>query len=334
MYQFPDWQRENWIEAQGNPVVNYRTEDGVKTAIGDPTVLIPGEFDDGWHLFCHGFRNDNYAPRLFHFVSENGDCWDMKRMVDIEANPTYLFRDGSRWILYYTAALLDKTQQEKYGAINVIRARVSDDLENWSEPVDLLMPELPWERETDPSEVWRVEVRNPCVCKLPNGRYRMYYSGGTVLLRDCGYEEPKYIGYAESDSPLGPFVKAAEPILGPDAAMAHRNYGAGAPKVFRWREQFLGLYNSIYVDENQVSRSAINLLLSSDGISWEEAPFNPIILPTDKGWNSNLIYQLDLVQLGDELRIYYNARSGAADAAEGIGFSVLKGFSEPVTKMR
>ena len=96
----------------------------------------------------------------------------------------------------------------------------------------------------------------------------------------------------------------------------------------------MGLYNSIYVDENQVSRSAINLLLSSDGISWEEAPFNPIILPTDKGWNSNLIYQLDLVQLGDELRIYYNARSGAADAAEGIGFSMLRGFSEPVTKMR
>ena len=25
---------------------------------------------------------------------------------------------------------------------------------------------------------------------------------------------------------------------------------------------------------------------------------------------------------------------GAADAAEGIGFSVLRGFSEPVTKMR
>ena len=68
MYQFPDWQRENWIEAAGKPGVNYRTEDGVKTAIGDPTVLIPGEFDDGLHLFCHGFRNDNYAPRLFHFV--------------------------------------------------------------------------------------------------------------------------------------------------------------------------------------------------------------------------------------------------------------------------
>lgn len=331
---FPDFQPENWTEYTCNPVVDYRTPDGVKTAVGDPTVVLPGEFDGLWHLFCHGFRNDNYAPLLFHFVSEDGLVWENRQMQPMEVNPTYLFRDGNRWILYYSAVLYTPAEQAAYQVANVLRARWSEDLEHWSEPVDLLAPELPWEREADPDRAWCIQTRNPCMCRLPNGRYRLYYSAGTVLLRDCGYEEPKYISFAEADSPLGPFIRHGSPILAPDNAIPHRNYGAGALKVFSWREQFLGLYNSIYVDDAGVSRSAINVVVSRDGITWTEAPYNPIIRPTDRGWNSTLIYQLDLVQWGNELRLYYNARQGSADGSEAIGCAMLNRGTEIVAKLR
>ncbi|HID10332.1 MAG TPA: hypothetical protein EYP17_03410 [Candidatus Latescibacteria bacterium] len=43
------------------------------------------------------------------------------------------------------------------------------------------------------------------------------------------------------------------------------------------------IYNGIYRDNEGRSRSVICLVGSEDGLCWEDAPFNPIILPT-KGW--------------------------------------------------
>ena len=64
-------------------------------------------------------------------------------------------------------------------------------------------------------------------------KWRLHYSGDTVWLDDAGYEELKYIGYAEAEEPWGKFEKYPRPILGPDVSIAHRNLGADAIKVFR-----------------------------------------------------------------------------------------------------
>ena len=155
-----------------------------------------------------------------------------------------------------------------------------------------------------------------------------------VKLQDCGYEEPKYISFAESDSPLGPYEKLGRPIIAPDADNPYRNLGAGAIKVYSYNGGFLGLYNSIYVDDKGHSRSAINLLLSEDGENFEEAPFNPIVLPTGRGWNSDLVYQLDLVRWGEELRLYYNAREGQEEGIERIGCSIIKDSKSDIGLLR
>ena len=58
MLNFPAWQRENWVEAPGNPVIGCFETPEAGYAIGDPQILVPGEFDGQWHAFYHGFYKD------------------------------------------------------------------------------------------------------------------------------------------------------------------------------------------------------------------------------------------------------------------------------------
>jgi len=322
---FPNWQPGRWTDASGNPLVRGFGQLQNQGVMGDPQVLTPGQFDQQWHLFFHGFYDETFTPFFHHLVSDDGFGWQLYDRQQWDVNPLSIFRDGNKWIVYYSAALRrEPGAVEKYGCVNMLRARVSEDLIHWSEDIDILTPSLPWELEHDPEQPDCIQARNPCMIKLPDGRYRLYYSAGTIKLHDCGYEEPKYIGFAESDSPLGPFVKHPEPILAPDAKILHRKTGAGAIKVFSFQGQFLALYNAITLDHAGASRSAICLLLSEDGIVWHEAPYNPVISPGGDGWKKTLVYQLDLVRFADELRIYYNARNDTVNGREQIGCSILK----------
>ena len=170
----------------------------------------------------------------------------------------------------------------------------------------------------------KIEARNPCMILLPDGRYRLYYSAGTVWLDDCDFEEPKYIFCAESDNPLGPFTKIAAPILLPDENLPFRNYGCGAIKVYGYGDGYLAFYNPIYIDDGGNSRSEIRMLVSDDGLEWTEAPCNPVIAPTeDGGWRSAIVYQLDVVCFENTARIYFNARDSWEGGVERIGCCVL-----------
>lgn len=319
--QFPALSAEKWVDFPGNPLFG-----AMEAAIGDPQILTPGQLDSKWHMLCHGYYPGKEGSYYHHLVSDDGFDWKILEYERWDINPLGLLKDGDLFVLYYTANLFyDKAEMKKYSAANIIRAKTSTDLTHWSEGADILLPTFGWEKECDVTTPEFVQLRNPCPIKLPNGKYRLYYSGGTVKLHDCGYEEPKYIGAAESDSPLGPFVKLGEPLLRPDRSNPYRNYGAGAIKVFGWGDKFLAFENSIYYDDALHTHSAINILASDDGVVWEDAPYNPIIAPSGSGWKSTLVYQLDVIQLPDELRIYYNARNGWRTGEENIGCSTVKG---------
>lgn len=329
---FPAWQKEKWTDYAGNPVIGLYGSDNSNAAIGDPQILVPGDFDSLWHAFYHGFYDESYTPYYHHLTSGDGISWQMEDKWQWNCNPSFLYRENGRFYLYYTAILgKESGAKEKYGCAMIIRVKHTADFKNWSDSSDILIPELPFEREHTEGFP-RIQARNPCVIKTYGGKLRLYYSAGTVKLEDCGYEEPKYISFAESDSPLGPFKKHGAPILSPDPFIPHRNYGAGAIKVFGYQNGYLGLYNSIYTDENNQSRSAINVLVSKDGIHFEEAPYNPIIPPTD-GWKKALVYQLDLARYKDELRLYYNARDSWDGGMEKIGFSFIKDDTSGVKKL-
>ena len=321
---FPDLRAERWIDCEKNPIIGYFHGEKSRYAIGDPQILTPDEFDGKWHMLYHGFFDD-YLPYLYHVVSDDGIEWRFQKRWQINVGPVCLFKDNDRFILYssevsWRAVKAEGLPKDYYGngTAYIIRARTSTDLEEWSEPIDRIIPEFDWEK-TGPEAC----VRNPCMVRLKDGRYRLYYSGGSVRLPVCGYPEPYAIGYAESDSPLSGFVKREQPILTPDENIPYRNFGCGGIKVYGWEDKFLALYNPICMDKEGLPRSAIAALVSDDGINFEEYPLNPIISPAADGWKKALVYQLDVALHNGEVRIYYNARDEWLDGIERIGMSAI-----------
>ncbi|MBX3239370.1 MAG: hypothetical protein KIT80_18960 [Chitinophagaceae bacterium] len=330
----PAWGMEKWKDLPENPLIDPEVYGLPELVIGDPQILTTGEFDDQWHAFFHGFSHDEkgWHTWFFHSVSADGLAWKEVSREEGEIGIQYMFCDGDRWIQYYTAttnAMGDPEMKKQYHTI--IRARTTTDFINWSEPVNLVMPELPKEREGS-----GIEARNPCVIQLPDGRYRMYYSAGMVFLDDAGYGEPKYIFSAESDDSLGPFVKREEPVLAPDVNLPFRNYGCGGFKAFGYKNGYLAFYNPIYIDEEKKSRSEIRMLVSEDGLEWKEAEHNPIVRPDPEiPWRSAIIYQLDVVPWNNSLLMYFNAREGWRGGAERIGAVQLHlGDEAPLVKLK
>ncbi|GHV66278.1 hypothetical protein FACS1894199_09360 [Bacteroidia bacterium] len=313
---FLDWGEKRWRDLPENPLIDPEVYGLQELVIGDPQILLPGKFDDKWHAFFHGFSHDTkWHSWFFHSVSKDGLHWTDASHEEGEIGVQYIFCDGDRWIQYYSATTEYKDPKTGQQYHVVIRARTTTDFVTWSEPVTLVVPDLPKEREGP-----RIEARNPCVILLPDGRYRMYYSGGTVYLKDAGYEEPKYIYCAEADNPLGPFVKREEPILEPDVNLSFRNFGCGGFKVFGYKKGYVAFYNPIYIDAEGKSRSEIRLLSSDDGLQWKEADCNPIVKPDPNiPWRSAIIYQLDVVRWENSLLMYFNAREGWRGGAERIG---------------
>jgi hypothetical protein len=91
-------------------------------------------------------------------------------------------------------------------------------------------------------------------------------------------------------------ARAADPLALARRSVSH--LGAGAIKVFRDGDGFVGLENGIYRDAAGASRSAILLLASTDGFAWTQVDPEPIIGPEGSGWKHAFVYQLDVARSG------------------------------------
>ena len=279
-----------WQEAPENPLIRAPFPSPI---VADPSVCPPTQSPDGrWHLFAHSLVG------IHHYTSGDGLAWEKQRgVVARNALRPFLYREADRYYLLYerTRLFLPFLPWSSH-----IEVRCSLDLRCWSQPQTLLQPSLPWHLRGASRA-----VSNPCLVRVGD-TYRLYFSAGLVHLEDCGFDEPAHVGVAEGPSPHGPFVPRHEPILSPSPTDAFANLGAGALKVLRAADGFLGLQNGIYRDEQGRSRSAVRMLTSDDGIHFavQGAPF---LLPTT-GWRRSHVYAVDARELGDELYLYFNAR--------------------------
>jgi hypothetical protein len=201
-----------------------------------------------------------------------------------------------------------------------IARRSSADLRRWSREVVVLRPSLGWHRNA-----LGEAVGNPCVVAAGGG-FALYYSASLVYVPDCGFNEPLHIGRATAPSLDGPWTADTEPQLSPDPADARCNLGAGAMKVLRLANGWVGLQNGIALDEpTGRSCSAIFVRRSDDGIAWHWAQPHPIVAP-DAGWRARYVYACD-VRRDDATRrwlLYFNGRDRAPMRVgrEAIGFVV------------
>ena len=291
-----------WQEHPANPLI--QPPDG-EWLIGDPTVLRPDESPDGrWHLFANSLLG------IYHHVSDDGIAWQRLEPILFELGYVrpFILRDGGAYHLFFEHFLSASDSR--------IEQITSTDLAAWSTPTIVLTADLPWEQEG------MATVGNPFV-ELRDGTYWLYYSATTVFLADASFNEPRYVGLARSPSLAGPWTKEPQPILRPDAKEPYRNHGAGSFKLLDggWPDRRIGLENGIYLDAEGHSRSAIFVLQSDDGLAWRQLCPAPIILPHGDGWEKALIYAFDTARVGNELRLYFNARDGWADGVERIGMA-------------
>ncbi len=296
-----DFSRIEWELASERPLIDPPFPSPL---IADPTFLFPQHSPDrAWHLYAHSLMG------IHHFISHDGYHWQRQGVVVPNGMRPYLYQDDNGYYLLY-----EKVHHGRFpwqwlpgrrwqSSIEMIH---STDLQQWSQPRELLSPQLAWHSDAR----YGSSVSNPCLLKV-DGEYRLYYSAGLEFIPDCGFCEPRYIGVSRANGIEGPYEPLGEPVLQPDKGHPWCNLAAGAMKVLKAKDGWIAFQNGIYWNAGQEhSGSAIFLLSSRDGISWHSLRPEPILQPS-KGWQKSHIYALDVHRNSADGRfyLYFNARS-------------------------
>lgn len=284
--------------------------------VADPSLLTPDQALDGrWHMFFHTTFG------VYHFSSADGVRFERVRKIASRAMRPNINRVGDRYYLFY-----ESTRSLLANALNLARLAKwrshlcvvsSPDLEHWSRPRVVVASAHGYEHSPLGDA-----ISNPFLLET-EGRYRLYFSCGMTYVEDCGFCEPTYIQYAESDAVDAGYEVTPEPIISPDPAVPYLNLCSGCLKVYRLTDGYIGVQNGIYL-ENGASHSAIVLLTSADGKHFAYA--KTLLTPRaddEKSWMHQFVYASHLVRYGDVLRLYFNARdtSDMLKGRECIGFA-------------
>lgn len=289
---------------------------GGSFVVADPSVLTPETSHDGkWHMFFHTTFG------IYHSVSGDGISFaKAEKIANRAMRPNINLIDGKYYLFF------ERTRPLIANALNLVNAvkwkseiyvTESSDLKSWSEP----NPVITNTREYEKSDRG-TSISNPYLIQ-ENGICRLYYSCGLTYIKDCGFCEPTHISYAESKSLIDGYVSAEKPIISPDRNNPYLNLCSGCLKVYKLSDGYIGIQNGIYEKDGK-SHSAIILLTSSDGLSFEFAKMlvEPAVV-NGKNWMKQFVYASHLVRHGNTLRLYFNARDTANPilGRECIGFA-------------
>ena len=289
---------------------------GGAIVVADPSVLTPDVAHDGkWHMFLHTTFG------VYHFISDDGvDFRKVKKVLNRALRPNINYINGKYYLFYERTRPLIMNGLNVINAVewkSVIYVTESTDLIHWSKPTPAFTDAKGYEKSDRGSA-----ISNPFLLR-ENGINRMYYSCGMTFIKDCGFCEPTYIGYAESRDIADGYVSVEKPIISPDKNNPYLNLCSGCLKVYKLKDGYIGIQNGLYEKDGH-SHSAIILLTSSDGLSFE---FEKILVEPSvvdgKDWMKEFVYASHLVKYGNKLRLYFNARN-AADMLRGrecIGFA-------------
>jgi hypothetical protein len=284
--------------------------------IADPSFLFPEESADGaWALAAHS------AWGVHMYRSIDGLSWRDRGLAVRHAMRPFLRKLGSAYHLYYERyrpfALPMTALPRRPPWRSVLALSTSADLKRWRPAATLMEPTKAWMRADGLGEA----LSNPCLVKHGDS-WRLYYSASLSYIDDCGFCEPRAIGFADSPEPGGPFMPPDGPCIDPATQPGLAPLGAGSIKAIRLDDGWLGLQNTIYRDAGGHSRSAIFLLRSEDGSSWRRARAEALLAP-GSGWMSSHVYACDCrFRQADGLwYLYFNARDGwtIAEGRERIG---------------
>ena len=273
--------------------------------IADPSVLTPDVSHDGlWHLFCHTF----FGVYMYD-SADDVNFKKKKKIVNRAMRPDINYIDGKYYLFY------ERTRPVILNALSLIGVKwkseiyctESVDLKNWSKPYPVI-------KKTRYYEEYKggYAISNPFLMQI-NGKKRIYYSCGQTFIEDCGFCEPKYISFAESDNISSDYVSRNEPIIKPNKNIEYLNLCSGCLKVYKLKDCYIGLQNGIFQKDGK-SHSAIMLLKSDDGESFEY--IKQFLVPQVCGenkWMAQYVYACSLTFYENKFRLYFNARNTSSN---------------------
>ncbi len=263
---------------------------------------------------------------IAHAESADGLTWSAPRTVltrvadspwcaDMVSRPCVLKRDGiyRMWYCGHRAPGDDEA-----GSSCVGYAESTDGLRwnAYAEPV--LRPELPWENRSFfcPFVRWDEDER----------LYKMWYSAGEQRDADA-------IGYATSFDGVHWSKYPGNPVLRPVHEHFWEMMKVECADVVKHED---GYYYLFYIGIDGDWHASVGLARSRDGITgWERHPDNPIIAPTDGGWDPICVYRPCVVRVSGGYWLYYNGAFyrdrdwtsyGVRSVTEEIGRAVHEGF--------
>lgn len=297
---------------EGNPVLKPFDKSFV---VADPSLLTPDKSPDKmWHMFFH----TNFG--VYHFVSDDGISFKkVCRLLQRAMRPNINFVNGTYYLFYERTAPLLMNALNLIGLAkwhSEIYVVESKDLKSWSTPKKVISNTKPFEKDKR-----GIAISNPFLLKNDD-KYTLYYSCGLTFIKDCGFCEPTYISYAQSNEVTEGYISADKPLISPDKDNPYLNLCSGCLKVYRVKDGYVGFQNGIY-DNNGKSESAIIMLSSADGKSFK---FEKMVLQPQMAygndWMKQFVYASHLVRYKNKLRLYFNARDTANPirGKECIGF--------------
>ena len=295
---FNDFLKLDFKLIDNNPVLKYPWNSFV---IADPSVLTPDVAHDGnFHLFCHTFFG------VYHYISDDGESFKKQgKIVNRAMRPDINYIDGTYYLFY------ERTRPVIFNALSILGAKweseiycvESKDLVNWSKPYPVIQKTRSYEEYKK-----GYAISNPFLINIDD-KNRLYYSCGQTFIDDCGFCEPTYISFAESDNISSGYISRSEPIIKPDKNIEYLNLCSGCLKVYKLKDCYIGLQNGLFEKDGK-SHSAIMLLKSEDGVNFEFV--KPFLVPQacgDNKWMVQYVYACCLTKYGNKLRLYFNARN-------------------------
>lgn len=303
-----------------NPTVR---RSGLSFVVADPSILPPDKSPNGkWNMFCHTFFG------VERYTSSDCITWNRLGIIATRAmRPNINYIDGKYYLYYERVLPFFKKALTVIGAKkwhSEIYLITSDNLVNWSKPQPIIQDTTNYTHDE-----LGVSISNPFLLEV-GGKKRLYFSAGQTFIKDCGFSEPTYISYAESDSLTEGFIPLEKPILSPDKNNKYLNLCCGCLKVYKLKDAYIGLQNGIYLDEENHSHSAIMLLKSTDGVKFEfiKPLIEPQLCKHNKKWMAQFVYAccLNYDKDSHSFFIHFNARntSNIIFGREHIGYAIGK----------
>ena len=264
-----------------------------------PKVILPSDSPDGrWHMFVDSVLG------IHHFISDSGIAWEPNKVVVARGHYPSIYKENGKFYLVYEVHgfSLSYRQFDKSRKNSKIGICSSDDLFAWSEPRIV----LDGENVSYADFSGRKILSFPQIVKMQSGLYRLYFSASVRVLPDSKQKVGKFFGYAEATDLDSEFTVPENSLLlktSRDDKCA--DAATGSISLFTDGDIFYGLQCGYFWDEvEKRTSSAVFLLKSKDGNSFERCSGNPLIMPQSGSWAGQYIRSCSINYMKDENCFY------------------------------